>query len=747
MHGSDIAGGQDVVLAGDAAELGLGGSGPMTSRRTALRAGLALTTAATIQLAGGRITSLAEAASLPYDPQQRFLQFVGGGNGQVFAIQADGTLLWYRNTGWATAAGGWASGSGRRIGTMWHQFVTVMGSTDGSLYALRADGTLFYYRYAVTNWSTGQGTWVASRKIGSGFNKFARVFGFGGDVYGVSTSGQLYRYHYTPSSNTWAGSSGSRLSGSFSSSTLAADAGGVIYAYRFGWIYWHRQVNGAWVSGSGRQIGSGFGDLAVHGLTFAGQGSLYVVRPTAPRLSAAGQLVSYRLTNYLTAGSAGPKWANRASGANVGTGWTVEATAALQGYARTHSVVRGQTAEIAVSSTFSQFGWSVVRVGAGASPVEVKARTTATGGVQRLPVGFLTTGCGWTPKVRFTVPTSWAPGLYAVRLHGPYGARRDVPFVVKPATPTNRIAVLLPTNTYHAYNAWGGHSNYCTDLTGYRTLTLARPSRENATEATGHVEHTMWSDVLLLQWMSKQGLAHDCYTDTDLHATGSWLSKYKVLVLGSHPEYWSDRMRQNLVNFMAGGGRLIYAGGNGLYERVSFDSTLQKVTFRRSNGNRDYYTQLGRPASQILGTNYAAGSWFTFAPYRVVRNHPLLAGTGLTVGSLFGRTGYNGAASGWETDRFLGLDGEATAAQVIAEGQNSGGGAKMIYRDTPSGGFVFSASSIAFTGALASDAAMSKLLRNVFDKALALPAPKPSATAPQKTVAPAPAQPETPAIR
>src|SRR6478609_4007927 len=311
------------------------------SRRAAIRGGLALASGAALMLAVP--AAQAHAAPLGYDPQQRFLQLVGAGNGQVFAIQAAGSLLWYRNAAWATATASWVSGSGRKVGSDWHQFQVVMGSLDGSLYALRADGTLYYYRYALQNPTTGAGAWVAAKRIGSGFGAYARVFGFNGDIYGVTAAGDLVWYHYTPSTGAWTTSSGKRLSGNFKTSVLYADASGVLYAYRFGNLYWHRHLaDGSWVSGSGRQIGGGFASLAIHGLQFVGEGLLYGVRPTAPTLAAAGELTAYRLTNYATAGS-GPAWANWSTGMRVGVGWTMERQAALQGYALTPSVMQGET--------------------------------------------------------------------------------------------------------------------------------------------------------------------------------------------------------------------------------------------------------------------------------------------------------------------------------------------------------------------------------------------------------------------
>ncbi|NBE85335.1 N,N-dimethylformamidase beta subunit family domain-containing protein [Micromonospora rubida] len=688
-------------------------------------------------------SSPARAEAPAYDPEQRFVQLVGGGNGVIYAIQADGALLWYRHWGWQTGVTGWASGSGRRIGTGWNQFRTVLGSADGSLYGVRADGTIHYYRYVCTNYTTGVGYWSGSRQIGAGFQRFPRLFGFDGAIYGVDDAGDLYGYQYDAGTGKCTG--GARIGRDFKSYQLQGDASGVIFAHRHGDIYWHRHLGGgAWAKGSGYRIGRGFGELTHHGLVFAGQGAIYGVTPGDPTLRATGTLVNYRLTNWATAGTdQKASWVNGGSGRTVGSGFTVQAQAALQGYALQQSFTAGSTARVAVSSTYPTYTASVVRVAPSSdAPVVVGQPVTVDGGVQPLPVGYLRDGCGWSDTVRLPVSEDWPSGLYAVRLEGPHQLRRHVPFVVTPQQPVNDIAVLLPTNTYHAYNTWGGHSQYCADLTGIRTLSLRRPSTEHHVEETGNLEHTMWSDVLLMRWMTRQGLAFDCYTDGDLHASDSWLTSYRVLVLGSHPEYWSEGMRQSLSDYQAGGGRVIYAGGNGLYERVRFSEDGSAVSFRTPASQRDTFNALGLPASLLLGTNYTSASWFTFAPYAVVRDHPLLAGTGLTVGSQFGVKGTNGAASGWETDAMLGLAGEATPAQVIARGQNPSGGAAMVLIKRSNGGFVFSASSITFAGALDSDPALSRIFRNVFTLALEDGPVVRRTRAPMRRTAPAPAQPE-----
>ncbi|MFE9694951.1 N,N-dimethylformamidase beta subunit family domain-containing protein [Micromonospora sp. NPDC005806] len=694
---------------------------PGIGRRRLLRNSAVIAAAVPPVLAVGEaVGQQAASAAVPsYDPQQRFIRLVGGGGGVIFAIQADGGLYWYRHLGYQTGAASWASGSGRRVGTGWNGFRAVFGGVDGSLYALRGDGVLLYYRYRLSNGTTGVGTWISGGQIGSGFDKYPRVFGFNGDIYGQTSNGDLVLHRWDLVAKKWS-VDGLKIGSGFKSSICQADTNGVIYAYNYGDISWYRhQGDGVWATGSGFKIGSGFRNFGLNdGVWFTGQGVLYAIPPDAPAATQTGQLMEYRLTNYLTAGTDNrTAWMNKGSGLKVGSGWTVQTQAALQGYPTTPSVRQGEVVRIAVSTGLPSVSAAMVRLApAAGAPEAVSQPASVATGVQALPKGYITVGCNWTDRIQFRIPADWQPGLYAAQLSGAYGLRRYVPFVVRPVTPTNKIAVLVPTFTYNAYNSWGGHNQYCNDIFKPRPLTVRRPSTEWNVDDPGAPDHTLWSDLLLTRWMTRQGLAFDCYEDMDLHASGAWLTNYRVIVLTSHPEYWSEAMRQNLVNFQAGGGHVVYAGGNGIYERVLVNSARTVVTYRRTDGKRDYFSDLGLPASQLVGTNYIAAG--TYAPFRVTQDHPLLAGTGLIVGSRFGVTGYNKGASGWEVDGMRGLAGEATAAQVIAMGENANGGAAMVFMEKPNGALVFSASSISFAGALASDEAMSTLFRNVFDRML-----------------------------
>jgi N,N-dimethylformamidase len=700
------------------------GRGPLLSRRTVLQAGAALGVAATV----GEFALTAEpvSAAAGYDPRQRFTRLVGGGNGVIYAIQADGGLYWYRHAGWPDVSVSWAnSGLGRRIGTGWAGFQTVLAGSNGTIFALRPNGDLVWYRYVVSNWTTGAGSWAArsGSRIGVGFTVFPRLFGGpDGVIWGIDGAGDLYRYRYlrtdgTTGAGAW--ESGRKAGkGWNTTSDVVADSAGVLYAVA-GSLKWYRFDGTRWATGSGRVIASGWSESSQKCVVCAGSGALYRIQldgGVEPNLD--DRLRGFRLIDWTTAGSQGGVW-HANSGREVGRGFTFESTATLQGYATTLDVRQGGTLAVAVSTTFPSFRASVVRVAPGPATEAVLPPVDVPGTLRILPADYRSAGCDWPDSYTAAVPPDWASGLYALRVQSPTGLTRDIPFTVRPAQPTAPIAVLLPTFTYRAYNLWGGHDQYTTGQSGVpRTFSLRTPQARFDHRPTGRREHTWYSDVVLLRWMSAQGIEYDVYEDQDLHASSEWLLGYRALVLPTHPEYWTETMRANLIGWLGTGGRLMYLGGNGIYERVTYDPAAETVTFRVPDGTRDEFREAGLPESQILGVAYDASTWGTAAAYRVARDHPLFEGTGLSVGSTFGATGYNGPASGWEVDARLGLDGDAAAEEVIAEGMHSRRSA-MVFMERPNGGFVFSASSLNFVGGLGSDERMAQLLRNVFDRAIA----------------------------
>jgi N,N-dimethylformamidase len=207
-----------------------------------------------------------------------------------------------------------------------------------------------------------------------------------------------------------------------------------------------------------------------------------------------------------------------------------------------------------------------------------------------------------------TAPTR--SGLYYLHAQGESGAFFSFPWVVAPATPRAPIAVLASTNTWNAYNNFGGRSNYINsnelppqptvnarlDLLrytragafgvwsfsddDYAPLSFERPEPGNhipeSVEVTDpiagrHPPHLAPAEWRLLGWLEREGHAYDLYSEYQLHAGQLDLNAYTILVLSVHPEYWSRAMYERVKNWVfKDGGRLIYLGGNGLNCEIEF---------------------------------------------------------------------------------------------------------------------------------------------------------------------------------
>lgn len=673
---------------------------------------------------------------MAFDAKQRFLSFVPGANGVIFAIQADGALLWYQHTGWAGGTASWAPASGTTIGTGWHQFTTVLASGDGQLYGLRPDGTMLWYRLNSMNANTGAYSWASNSgaQIGSGFDAYARLIGgWNGVFFAIDFDGNLAYFYYAAGngSATWANGNGTVIGNGFNLLTKAfADPNGVIYgvlqsASLSWWRYNVTNVNsgaGFWSNGgNGIEVGTDWGEASQTATFSNTSGVIYgvAVNLSVP-LGTDNVLEWYRLNNSDAIDSAGVSWYNDGSPANVGTGWTNEPSGALQGYPSALSTAQGGSIGIQVSTTWPTYTASVLRLAPSStgSPVTVTAAASHTGTLKKLPGGYRSNGCGWSTDFSIATTTSWQSGVYAAQLTSPQGNVHNVMFVLTPSTPTNKIAFVVPTNTYTAYNSWDGHDQYTDGQDGVqRTVTMLRPARDTAISATGIINHTLYSDLLLMNWMTSAGIGYDVYTDLDVDGTGdTWMPEYKAVVLASHPEYWTETARENLNSYLNGAGRVISTGGNAIYEMVSYSSDGTAIIFRDTSGDRNFFTNYGEFESDLLGTDYNAATYLDFYPYQVQNDHAFLNGTGLSVGDTFGADGYNGPASGWEVDwAASGIPGLV----VIAQGQNPNGGASMCYTPSnPGTGWVLATGSISFNGAVPVDPAIQTILTNAFAAAV-----------------------------
>jgi hypothetical protein len=322
------------------------------------------------------------------------------------------------------------------------------------------------------------------------------------------------------------------------------------------------------------------------------------------------------------------------------------------------------------------------------------------------------------------VPGDWNSGIYAAECVVPGMSPAPIVFVVKPAGTPAEFLTLANTNTWNAYNDFGGISKY-TSPPGAE-LSFMRP---NPTAWPQGATHLTAAELWVHDWLRDAGYRVDVVTDSDFHQGLPNLSAYKAIVLNTHPEYWTTKMLDRLQAYLAGGGNLLYLGGNGLYEEVSFSADGQTLTLLHGNAGTPRPQCLyrnavpPRPERALLGVGFEDRNYATNAPYQVLLpGHAFVVPLGLTAGALIGQSGNSGAASGWEMDTSAG-DGCPASLQVLARGTNVGNdgtiyGADMTYYPTAAGGFVFAAGSLAFGGSLPVDAALQGIVRNALNACL-----------------------------
>jgi N,N-dimethylformamidase len=366
-------------------------------------------------------------------------------------------------------------------------------------------------------------------------------------------------------------------------------------------------------------------------------------------------------------------------------------------------------------------------------------------------------------------------GLYYLHAKGEKsGEFFSFPWIVAPAKPSAPIAVLASTNTWLAYNNFGGRSNYINahqlpdepvvnarqDLIRYTMagsfnvwgfqddeylpLSFERPEPGNVVreheEVTDPIEGRLPCGMApaewrLLGWLEREGFAYDYYSEWQLHNGDLDLDAYQILILSVHPEYWSRQMYQRVKDWVHDrGGRLIYLGGNGLNcevefldeERMRFKTHLAPSTGGGlgmpdpNNPERYLESRMHRTLeseASLLGVVCTETGIMTAAPYRVVdADHWIFAGTGLHNGDLFGEKSLqervHGGASGHETDKMSPHSPPGTV--LLAKGTNiDEGGAEIVYYETASRGAVFSVGSITYVPCLLVDDAISRITSNV----------------------------------
>ena len=400
----------------------------------------------------------------------------------------------------------------------------------------------------------------------------------------------------------------------------------------------------------------------------------------------------------------------------------------------------------------------------------------------------------WDVDFEWTVPNNLRSGIYAARLRIGGDDSPDtedfVPFVIRPprGQATAEVAFIMPINSYLAYSNDNlgtnsvvaqllagrvpiiqpsdlflnqhreyGLSTYSlhSDGSGVCYSSRLRPILNMRPKYRHWLSPSLWqlnADLHLTDWLEQKGLDFDVHTDEDLHREGvDLLSRYKVVLTGSHPEYTSERMFSAYETYQHRGGRWLYLGANGFYWVSEFHPDNHNIIEVRKGeaGTRAWtanpgeynnafdgkyggmWRARGRIPSKLCGLTFTAYGFDVSSYYRRANDSHrpecswIFEGVGEdeVIGD-FGLVG--GGAAGLELDRYDLEFGTPHNAYLLARSEDHtnlmlqvneeihfsvrgyyGGGtenpqvrADMIYYKAPNGGALFAPGSIAWCGSL-----------------------------------------------
>jgi len=374
----------------------------------------------------------------------------------------------------------------------------------------------------------------------------------------------------------------------------------------------------------------------------------------------------------------------------------------IEGYCGRLSFAPGESVPVHVSCQTDQFNLVVERWAG--DRTQVWAAQGVVGQYHLAPENADSQGCRWPVSVEVPTDEQWESGFYLVTLSAigaPKG--RDVShccFVVRAADDNRQSALLvLATNTWNAYNTWGGRSLY----TGAHQVSFRRPfgrgmlcrhpvdrddrkarpvRRGEQPDAEGEIfqqyrtAHGYPSAIgssgwftherRFVEWAYANGFSFDMAVSSDFDTVDGLTDGYDLVLSVGHDEYWTATARDIVDSHIRDGANLASFSGNTMFWQVRLagdgngDDAAHMVCYKyRAHLDDPVLADnqpasitgmwadpvVGRPEWSTLGAGSAFGLYHRFGQatprgmggFTIVDpSHWLVSGTGLTYGDMIG---------------------------------------------------------------------------------------------------------------
>lgn len=301
------------------------------------------------------------------------------------------------------------------------------------------------------------------------------------------------------------------------------------------------------------------------------------------------------------------------------------------------SAIAGEKVGLHISAADSPCDLIISRVGA--TTDEVARISNIETQSYAIPENADSEGCGWPVGAHFEVGADWLSGYYDLKLVSANGESSQHFICVKNASTSNRrkAVLILATNTYAAYNYWGGSNAYADvealmagELSDQESqerpigrlsrqrpfpqLQLASPAdapRLINMQVRGKDEPAFPGDLewmvehrpspydgaacfiekwehKFVRWAEEQGYEFDFMTDHDFVTDDpALLAGYDAAFVVGHSEYWSGEQRRAIEAFVDAGGNFGVFSGNTCYWKVRWEDEGNLLVAHKWRGEQN----------------------------------------------------------------------------------------------------------------------------------------------------------------
>ncbi|QBF34046.1 N,N-dimethylformamidase beta subunit family domain-containing protein [Thalassococcus sp. S3] len=296
----------------------------------------------------------------------------------------------------------------------------------------------------------------------------------------------------------------------------------------------------------------------------------------------------------------------------------------------------GETVTLFASAPTSPCTLTISRIGK--EVTQVARFENLTIGAHPIPEDADRNGCGWPEATTFEIGADWATGYYDLTLEDPDGNVSQHFVCVRKGSeqPKAKAVLILATNTYSAYNYWGGSNAYADVEALMSGQASPEASREGAIgrlsrmrpypqvlfsppgapprlinyapravgqmAMPGDMEWAMqqkaspydgsacflrkWEHVFAI-WAEEAGYDFDYLTDFDFERNADALDGYQTVLIVGHSEYWSGNQRFAIEAFVNAGGNLACLSGNTCYWKIRWEEGGRTMVSHKMKGEEN----------------------------------------------------------------------------------------------------------------------------------------------------------------